>query len=105
MKTVKLVMIATLLTFTAVSIANAGSTGKMNDINISFEKAIQNPGLVVAMHQQLNGDFLSSDKTVYNVNVVYQNIIFRITGSRAQWEIFFNWRLDKRILYRQKDIK
>jgi hypothetical protein len=97
MKTIKLVMIATLLTFTAVGIANAdGFKSKpitTRVVNISFEKAVQIPGLVAAMNQQLNVQMLESHPgKTWTASVIYKNVDYRITGTREQWELFFNWQ-------------
>jgi hypothetical protein len=105
MKTVKLVMIASLLTFTAVNVTKADHPIDLRVINISFEEAIQNPGLVVAMHMQLNSNMLDRDQTVYTFNVMYDYTVYRITGTLRQWQIFFDWRFDSRTTYRKDDIR
>jgi hypothetical protein len=103
MKTMKLVMIAALLTFGAVNMSNAEGakstpalTAKPNVnkvIKISFEKAIQIPGLVAAMNHQLNLDMVVTPLGVpWTGSVIFQNDRYLITGSREQWEIFFNWQ-------------
>jgi len=94
MKTLKLVMIAAIVSFAMVSYATAD---KKHDhpvnkqiINLSFDMAIQNPGLVAAMHLQLNDNFLSVNQQTYTVDVLYMGYIVRITGTYAQWSSFFS---------------
>ena len=99
MKTLKIALIAALVACTMVSLASANVDGfhkqpkKM--VGITIERAIQNPGLVIAMYQQLNPGFLGNDQKIYRVNVTYQNTIYRISGTREQWKKFFSskWKL------------
>jgi hypothetical protein len=89
MKTLKTAIIATFLAFSIVSIASADGFKAKKVVNISFEKAIQNPGLVLAMHQQLNPDVLGNNQQVYVLPVVYQGITYKISGTYEQWKLFF----------------
>ena len=94
MKTLRLVMIATFVAFTMVSYASADKKHEhpvnKQIINLSFDLAIQNPGLVAAMKLQLNDNFLSINQQTYTVDVLYMGYIVRITGTYAQWLSFFN---------------
>ena len=96
MKTLKLVMLAALVAFTAVSMASSSGDsfkgGSKKIYNISFQNAVKNPGLMIAMYQQVSPDILLDDKPVYVVFVLYHQTIYRITGSLAQWTKFFNPR-------------
>jgi hypothetical protein len=98
MKTMKLIMVAILLTFTTVSIVNADglkSKPVMTFVRIlSFEKAVQNPGLVAAMNQQLNYYMLVSQfgHQTLTARIIYQNINYQITGTIAQWQQFLSWQ-------------
>jgi len=94
MKTAKLVMIATLLSFTAVSIANSdGFIGRpivKQAVSISIENALHNPGLENAMHQQLKASILYFFVgPTLTVDVKYIKVNYRITGSYGQWLEFF----------------
>lgn len=92
MKTLKIAMIATLVAFTLASMANAdGIKAKRTKktVNITFEQAIQVPGLVAAMYAQLDDSFLEKEQPYYTVKVDHSGIIFRITGTRNQWIMFF----------------
>ncbi len=95
MKTLKLVMIMAILTFTTVTIAIAEHPTKINPtkrtINLTFEQAIQSPVLVMAMYDQLHPDFLgtNTNQQLYTVSVAYMNYNVRITGTHKQWTLFF----------------
>jgi len=95
MKKVKLVLIVALLTFVAAGISNAdGFTGKKivkQAFTISLEKALQDPGLVISMNQQLNIHILNFYiGPSLRADVFYQKILYRITGTRQQWLEFFH---------------
>jgi len=97
MKNLKLVMIVTLLTFSVVSISNAGVlAGKqqLKATHITFEQALQNQGLVVAMYQQLDASMLQGNLVVrQTLNVTHENIVYRITGTLDQWVMFFGYQV------------
>jgi len=64
-------------------------------VNLTFEKAVTNPGLLTAMYQQLNVDeFLSNLQPIWIAEVVYDGNIYRISGTRAEWIRFFAWKWD-----------
>jgi hypothetical protein len=92
MKTLKLAVIAVFFTTALVSYANADGfkikpTKKV--MNMAFAQAIKYPDLVIAMHDQLSSDFLSTTERSYTLPVNYHNYIVRITGSYDQWAWFF----------------
>lgn len=94
MKTLKLVMIAFLVSTVAmVGFANLDhpDTQPVSKliVNVTFEEAMQIPGLNVAMHQQLNNDFMGVNASTYTFDVTHMNYVFRITGTYAQWVWFF----------------
>ncbi|MEA3479362.1 MAG: hypothetical protein U9R60_14330 [Bacteroidota bacterium] len=95
MKSIKLVMITAIVAITMVTIAKAEHPSKIDEskrtINLTFEQAMKNPGLVAAMYEQLHNDFLggNSNQQLYTVTVVYMNYNFRITGTYTQWFLFF----------------
>lgn len=91
MKTLKLAMVAVIIAFAMVSVANTDNGSKIvakKVVHITFEKAVQNPALRLAMHQQLNPSFLKVDKPFYTVSVSLGSTVYRITGSRSQWVSF-----------------
>jgi hypothetical protein len=94
MKTLKFALIAALVACTMVSLSYAdGFTGKPKPIkvvNLTLEKAVQIPGLVVAMYQQIDkDDFLNNTHLILVAEVVYQGTLYRISGSFEQWVLFF----------------
>ena len=97
MKTLKTAIIATFLALSIVSLASDGGFNKKPKqvVNITFDKAVQNIGLVMAMHQQLNPDFLSNFQLMYVEEVTYHETLYRIRGTFQQWEMFFlpKWKI------------
>ena len=94
MKTLKIALIATLVAFTMVSVSYADGFKAMPKfkmvINLSVEKAIQNPGLVRAMYQQISMDeLLGTPQHTYVATVYYQGNTYRISGNYDQWMRFF----------------
>jgi len=91
MKTLKFALIAALVACTMVSLANVdGFKSKPKKvINITYDRAIQIPGLVIAMHQQLDDEFLNKIEHLYVVEVTYHGKLYRILGSRQSWLNFF----------------
>jgi len=99
MKTLKFALIAALIACTMVSLASADgfkSKPKFKKVvNLTIEKAIQNPGLVVAMYQQLDAeDFINGNQLTYVAEVTYNENIYRISGTREQWIRFFRCKWD-----------
>ena len=94
MKTLKLAVIATLVAFAMVSVANAdGFTGKpkpIKVINLTLAKAMSIPGLVAAMNAQLEKeDILNGTLSTYVAEVTYNGVLYRISGTLLQWARFF----------------
>jgi len=94
MKTLKSAFIAVLLTFSVVGIAKSDGFGTLkppkNVIYVSLQQAVQNPGLLFAMKQQLDPGFLSTNQQSYTVSVNYQHYRFMITGTYEEWKLFFS---------------
>lgn len=99
MKTMRIAVIATLVAFALATAANADGfkPNPKKVTNITIDKALQNPQLVVAMYAQLDPSFLDNVQHLYVVKVVYNNTIFNILGSRQSWISFFKlkWRYQK----------
>ena len=92
MKTLKSTILAVILAFTMVSVASADgfkTRPAQKTINITLLQAIQIPGLVTAMYQQINPNTLNLNEPTYTYTVVYQNIYYRITGTSEQSIRFF----------------
>jgi len=99
MKTLKFALIAALVACTMVSLASAdGFKNKPNPmkvVNLTLEKAVHIPGLVVAMYQQIDkDDFLNNTQLILVAEVVYQGTLYRISGSYEQWVLFFRLHVD-----------
>jgi hypothetical protein len=97
MKIIKLVLIAAILTLSGVDILKAdGYNGKpaLSQIaNLSLDKALRNPGLVAAMHQQLNYHMMNPHAgPTWTARITYHNNLYQITGTVEQWNDFFNWQ-------------
>ena len=93
MKTLKFALIAAIVACTMVSLAYAdGIKEKPNFkkvVALSYEKALQDPGLVAAMYQQIDrDDILGCPAYIFVAKVVYQGSDYRITGTRDQWKRF-----------------
>ena len=95
MKTAKVLIFATLLVFTSASISNAGGFEKQKKyklVNVTLIEALGVPGLPPVMLQQLDiEDVLECDCTSFTANVTMGTAIYRITGSRQQWILFFEY--------------
>lgn len=95
MKSLKVVMIAAIVAITMVGAANADSFSGSNKtigkvINISLQQAMSNPGLVVAISQQVTIDeVLKSPSVIFTAKVSYKNYTFMISGLHDQWILFF----------------
>jgi hypothetical protein len=95
MKTIKLMIIATLLTFSAVSVTNADGFRTRPKVKqahyVTIQQAVQDPGLVVAMHEQVSPNILYFYLgPTLTVDVNYLKIVYRISGSRGEWVNFFH---------------
>ena len=97
MKTLKFAVIAVLVAFTMVSLANAdGFKSKpvfKKVVNINLDKAVDNPGLLAAMYNQISkDDILNMTNYVCIFHVNYNGSTYRITGTRPQWLRFIKMK-------------
>lgn len=93
MKTLKLVLIAAILAFGMTSLPAHSEAKSIKVINLSLEKALQEPGLVAAMYQQLTMASLTLDKNGnYSAIVTYTHSVYRISGPYKVWVRFFTSR-------------
>ena len=60
-------------------------------INITIEKAVHDPGILMSMVRQLNVSMLGggNNQALYYANVTYSGRVFRISGTFEQWKLFF----------------
>jgi len=96
MKTLKLALVATLVAFAMVSMASTdGIKSKPRigmAVSLTIEKAMQNPGLVAAMHNQISPDILKFPMPPITAEVKYNGNLYKITGTRTEWLRFFRIR-------------
>ena len=94
MKTLAIFSIILLLATAMGNTAKAGEPTVLPNaiaIHLTFQQAIQDPGLVAAMHKQLTGGFLGGPAIKYiTLRVTYNNHVYLITGSIDEWTLFFN---------------
>jgi hypothetical protein len=95
MKTLKLVLIATILVFTTANVTHADGfklKPKHKVIRVTLVQAMAVPGLPAAMVQQIDDDFLGCGcQAYYTAEVNLGNITYLITGSEREWTVFFYW--------------
>jgi len=90
MKTTRILTIAALLAICSLTYAQTETDRNHITVSIPLKSAIKNPGLVHAMYEQLNQEFLHGTiQRVYHVKVRYKRIIFDIYGSYNEWISFF----------------
>ncbi len=91
MKALKLVLIATIVSFAFMSFAEKPThPSKDNVIKITLEQALTNPGLVCAMYQQLTPALLRVEQPgLYVGTVKYRFRTIKIRGTREGWVEFF----------------
>ena len=92
MKTLKLTMIAAILSFAMISYAGVDPKPQQAKkvVKITLTQALKEPGLVNAMHAQLKMQFLQVEpNSLYIGTVFYTNVVYKIYGSRTQWIRFF----------------
>lgn len=97
MKTLKLALVATLVAFMMVSVANAdGFKSKpkfTRKVTLTLEKAMDSPGLVAAIYNQVSlQDVLNYGLPPYIFDVKYNGALYMISGTRQQWLSFFRVR-------------
>ena len=95
MKSFKLVLIVAILVGAMVNFANADGfkVKPKKCVKITYIRAIHKPGLVADMHEQLNPKFLNKVEPLYVVEVVHNNVLYKILGSRQQWISFFKGKI------------
>ena len=99
MKTLKFALIAAVVACTMVSLSYADGLKEkpksMKVVNLSLEKAIHVPGLILAMYAQIDEDeLLKNIQHTYVAEVTFQNTLYRISGTLGQWTKFFRMKVD-----------
>jgi len=96
MKTLKIALIAAVVSFALMSYAGvdtenpAQKVEKERIIKITLKQALTDPGLVCAMYQQLTPAFLQVEQPgLYVASVRYKFKLIEIYGTREAWVLFF----------------
>ena len=90
MKTLKLAMIAAILSFAMISYAGVKPEHAKKVVKITLTQALKEPGLVNAMHAQLKVRFIQVEPNgLYVATVRYNLVIYKIYGTRTAWVRFF----------------
>lgn len=98
MKTSKFVLVITFVAFATMIFAQAerpknnepAPTANTILVKISLEKALMNRGLVKAMYQQLDPQFLQNEVPgLYTATVRYRKVTYAIFGTLKAWRHFF----------------
>jgi len=91
MKTLKFALIAALIACTMVSLANADEfkSKPRKAVNMTIDRALKNPALVMSMYQKIDPEFLNHIEYLYVVEVEHNGALYRILGSRQSWLKFF----------------
>jgi hypothetical protein len=92
MKNLRITLIAAILTCAMLSLAGAEKhiPDSRKIVPITFERAMQIPGLPLAMMKQLDPGFLSNNQHYYIMKVTFEGNIYEITGTYDQWFRFFS---------------
>jgi hypothetical protein len=96
MKTFRFATIAAIIALAMVSLSYAdGFTENpitKKAMNISFEKAMHDPGLVAAMSRQVDlEDVMNSPTHIYIARVVYHSTEYFVHGTIEQWKSFLKY--------------
>ena len=89
MKKVKFALVAAIVSLAMLSYAADIPDRPGRIVKVSLEQAQTNPGLVKAMYDQLDTEFLKLDKPVYYAIVKYAGKTWLIYGSKKAWTKFF----------------
>ena len=95
MKTTKVILVAALMAFAAISFAQNDAVTKnvkpRPELSalISVKSAMHNPGLTMAMRDQLSPSFLLVEQPIYTVKVNYKKAVYYVYGPYIDWRHFF----------------
>ena len=94
MKRVTITIVVALLAFTMSSLESESKDikGSKKIVPITIQRAVQIPGLVIAMYQQLNPAVLKNNQHFYILKVKYELNIYEISGTYDQWVRFFSMK-------------
>ena len=89
MKNVKFALVAAIVSLAMLSYAADIPDRPGRVVVVTLEQAQTNPGLVKAMYDQLDSDFLKLDQKVYYATVKYAGKTWLIYGTKKAWTKFF----------------
>jgi hypothetical protein len=99
MKTMRLVLLLTIVAFATATFAGEQPTRKSVDIKISLQDALNNKTLASEMLMHLNPGFLAVKKAgLYYTTLRFRRNTYVIYGKYQEWKAFFNmakWRMTK----------
>jgi len=99
MKTMRLVLIMTIVALATTTFAGEHATRKTLDIKISLEHALNHKALASEMMMHLNAGFLAVEKRgLYAAKLRFGRNNYVIYGKYQEWKQFFNmitWKRTK----------
>ena len=99
MKTMRLVLIMTIVALATTTFAGEHATRKTLDIKISLEHALNHKALASEMMMHLNAGFLAVEKPgLYAAKLRFGRNNYVIYGKYQEWKQFFNmvsWKIAK----------
>ena len=102
MKTIKLTLTATIVALMMVNAASADGIKEKPKfsrcVNITIDQAVKDPGLLAAMYEQVGPEILRFALPPIVAEVKYNGALYRISGTRLQWERFFRMEGDLPVL-------
>jgi hypothetical protein len=87
MKTLRFTLVALIVAFTLVNVANADDfrDNPKKSAKITIANAVKIPGMVATIREQVDPGFLNTIEQLYVVKVNYQGVQYNILGSRQSW--------------------
>jgi hypothetical protein len=102
MKTMRLVLMMTIVAFATTTFAGEQPTRKSVDIKISLEQALNHKALASEMMMHLNAGFLADEKPgLYYAKLRFGQNNYIIYGKYQEWKQFFNmisWKRTKPVI-------
>ncbi|MEZ5195431.1 MAG: hypothetical protein R2764_03240 [Bacteroidales bacterium] len=98
MKTTKTILVVILMLITTIGFSQVDGNEQKEpppvqlSVKISLERAVQIPGLKMAIYDQVSPRILLKPVRVITVKVVYRNTIFSVYGEYNAWKAFFKVR-------------
>jgi len=86
----RIVLMMALVSFALVSFAGNVENRDLPKAKISIVQAARNPGLAMAIYQQIDQSILGGDRpALITAQIKYKNTIFTMFGTHNQWLRFF----------------